>query len=157
MRVLFPTNLDKATNSTSIVLREIALRLPQHSFYSFSQPATPEDRALGAWLWELPHLHCIRPIDALRMCFDVVHHHAATRPALAMVGLSKARSLGRCRHVFTAASVNPQANYYMYYRLAVQRADHLVPLSRHVATSIETVIGRHSDTIIPNGVDRTRL
>jgi glycosyltransferase involved in cell wall biosynthesis len=153
MRVLFPTHLDKATNATSIVLRELALRLPQHSFYSFSQPATPEDRELGDWLWELPHLHRIRPVDALRMRFDVVHHHAATRPALAMVGLSKARSLGRCWHVFTSAQVTPQASYYPYYRLAVQRADCLVALSRHVATSIETVIGCHAHAIIPNGVD----
>jgi glycosyltransferase involved in cell wall biosynthesis len=131
----------------------VALRLPQHTFYSFSQPTTPEDRELGAWLWGLPHVRCIRPGDVLRTSFDVVHHHAATLPGLALVGLSRARSLGRCRHVFTAAQVTPQANYYPYYRLAVQRAHTVVALSRHVSATLHEVIGRRADAVIPNGVD----
>jgi glycosyltransferase involved in cell wall biosynthesis len=153
MRVLFPTHLDKAANPTSIVLREVARHLPQCTFYSFSQPTTPEDHDLGAWLWRLPQIQCIRPADALRLRFDVVHHHAVTTRALALVRLSKARSLGRCLHVYTAAQVDPQASYYANYLLAVQRANRLVALSRDVAATLNEATGRRADAIIPNGVD----
>lgn len=153
MRVLFPTNLDKATNSTSIVLREVARHLPQCTFYSFSQPTTPEDHALGAWLWRLPQIRRIRLADVLRLRFDVVHHHAATARALALVRLSKARSLGRCLHVYTATQIDSQASYYAHYLRAVQRANRLVALSRDVAVALDEAIGRRADAIIPNGVD----
>lgn len=153
MRILFPTHLDRSANSTATVLREVALRLPDLHFCSFSKPESPEDRALGQRLWRTPHIQRITLADLLRTPFALAHHHAATRRALALVQAARLRSLGQARHIFTAAQVDAHDPFSRQYAAAIRRADAVVAVSRSVASEIEAQLGRRVTAVIPNGVD----
>lgn len=154
IRVLYPINLDRWKFPVSSSLRELTVRNPQIDFYSFSSPITEEDKTLGQALWDQPHIHQIATSDILKRRFDIVHHASATTRNLAAVAVAKARSLGKCIHIFTAP-IQPHTDdrYYKQYVWSVRRADVLAAVSYAVADDIQTQFGRKVDAVIPSGVD----
>ncbi len=153
-RILLPISLDRVSTPISTLLRKIAEGNPGIDFYSFSSPLTDEDRECAKELWSLSHLHRTSTSRLLLQRYDVVHHASATPRNLAAVGLSKARSLGCTRHVFTA-NCEPYASdpYLKYYRSAVRRADDVVAVSRAVERGVRDWFRRDCDAVIPNGFD----
>ncbi|NJK80390.1 MAG: glycosyltransferase family 4 protein [Chloroflexaceae bacterium] len=151
MRVLYPISIDRWSYSLTNVLREIALRSPDMQFYSFSNPLLEEDRRLGEQFWAHPHIHPIRQRNLLTRSFDIVHYRAVTPQSLAAVALAWARSGGRGRRIFTAASIPPDFPVYHQYQAAVHLADVLIAVSKAVAESIREQFGRTVDAVIPNG------
>ena len=154
MRVLLPINLDRCKFPVATSLRELTIRNPEIDFYSFSSPTSDEDRALGAVLWSQPHIHKIRVTDLLWQRFDIVHHASATPRNLIAASLAKARSFGKCVHIFTAP-IQPHDDdeFYRQYITSVHRADVLGAVSHAVATDIQVQFGRTVDAVIPSGVD----
>jgi glycosyltransferase involved in cell wall biosynthesis len=154
MRILFPINLDRCKFPVATSLRELTLRNPEIDFYSFSSPTSDEDRALGEHLWSQPHIHKIGVPDLIWQRFDIVHHASATPRNLVAASLAKARSFGKCTHIFTAP-IQPHADdeFYRQYVTSVYRADVLAAVSYAVAKDIETQFGRKVDAVIPSGVD----
>lgn len=154
MKVLYPINLDRWKFPVSTSLRELTFRNPTIDFYSFSSPTSDEDRQLGKLLWDQPHIHPIKPLDILRQPFDIVHHASATQRNLAAVALAKARSWGKCVHIFTAPIQPHQSDrYYQQYVASVYRSDVLAAVSHAVAEDIQSQFGRKVDAVIPSGVD----
>lgn len=154
MRILFPINLDRCKFPVSTSLRELTLRNPEFDFYSFSSPTSDEDRDLGKFLWEQPHIHKIQISDLLWQRFDIVHHASATPRNLVAASLAKARSFGKCTHIFTAP-IQPHDDdeFYRQYVTSVRRADVLGAVSHAVAKDIQEQFGRAVDAVIPSGVD----
>jgi glycosyltransferase involved in cell wall biosynthesis len=155
LRVLLPINLDRWKFPVSTSLRELTLRNPDIDFYSFSNPASEEDRRLGEEiLWSKPNVHKISTVDLARRSFDIIHHASATPRNLLAASIAKARSLGRCVHVFTAP-IQPHDDdeFYQQYVTSVHRADVLGAVSYAVAQDIQEQFGRSVDAVIPSGVD----
>jgi glycosyltransferase involved in cell wall biosynthesis len=154
MRVLFPINLDRCKFPVATSLRELTLRNPEIDFYSFSSPTSDEDRALGEFLWSQPHIHKIKVADLIWQRFDIVHHASATPRNLIAAAIAKARSLGKCKHIFTAP-IQPHDDdeFYRQYVTSVRRADVLGAVSHAVAKDIQEQFGRKVDAVIPSGVD----
>lgn len=154
VQVLYPINLDRWKFPVSTSLRELTIRNPGIDFYSFSSPTSEEDRVLGTSLWSHPHIHKITAIGLLRQRFDIVHHASATTRNLAAVSIAKARSLGKCVHIFTAP-IQPHKDdkYYRQYIKSVHTADVLAAVSYAVADDVEKQFGRKVDAVIPSGVD----
>jgi glycosyltransferase involved in cell wall biosynthesis len=154
MRVLFPINLDRCKFPVATSLRELTLRNPEIEFYSFSSPTSDEDRALGEFLWNQPHIHKIRVSDLIWQRFDIIHHASATPRNLLAASLAKARSFGKCIHIFTAP-IQPHADdeFYHQYVTSVHRADVLAAVSHAVAKDVEAQFSRKVDAVIPSGVD----
>lgn len=154
MRVLIPITLDRWRHSVATGLRETCLRIPDISFYSFSQPVYEEDRILGEAIWARPNIHAVNPLTAFLSSFDVVHHASSTNRNMIAAVLARALSLGRCRHLFTA-SIQPfrQDPWYRHYGLCVRSAHKLTAVSRAVADSVRKEFGRTADAVILNGVD----
>ncbi|WNZ27677.1 glycosyltransferase family 4 protein [Leptolyngbya sp. NK1-12] len=90
----------------------------------------------------------------LRQPFDIVHHASATPRNLVAATLAKARSFGKCVHIFTAP-IQPHENdqYYQQYVTSIYRADVLAAVSHAVAEDIYAKFGRKVDAVIPSGVD----
>jgi len=156
MRVLLPITLDRWRHSIATALRETCIRISDVSFYSFSDPLSEEDRVLGEIVWAHPHLYRIQTLDAFRDTFDVVHHASATNRNLTASLGARVRSLGGCRHLFSA-QVEPFKDdpWYWHYRFAIHTAHRLTAVSKVVADSVKKHFGRSVDAIIPNGVDLT--
>lgn len=154
MRVLLPINLDRWNNSIPSILRETCVRIPDISFYSFSNPRSEEDRILGQSFWAHSHLHRVRMLTALDTSFDLVHHASSTHKNLLAALLVRLRSVGGCAHLFSG-QVEPFENdpWYPHYRLSVWMADRITAVSQVVADGIKRHFGRDVDAIIPNGVD----
>lgn len=154
MKVLFPINLDRCKFPVATSLRELTLRNPNIDFYSFSSPTSDEDRALGEFLWSQPHIHQIQVADLIWQRFDIVHHASATPRNLIAASLAKARSFGKCIHIFTAP-IQPHDDdgFYRQYVTSVHRADVLGAVSHAVAKDIQEQFGRTVDAVIPSGVD----
>lgn len=154
LRVIYPINLDRWRFPVSTSLRELTIRNPEIDFYSFSKPTSEEDRVLGSQFWSKPHIHQISLLDLLRLRFDIVHHASATTQNLVAASLVKARSLGKCVHIFTAP-IQPHKDdgYYRQYVKSVQTADVLAAVSHAVAADLEEQFGRKVDAVIPSGVD----
>ncbi len=154
MRVLFPINLDRCKFPVATSLRELTLRNPEIDFYSFSSPTSDEDRALGEFLWNQPHIHKIQVADPIWTRFDIVHHASATPRNLIAASIAKARSFGKCTHLFTAP-IQPHDDdkFYRQYVTSVRRADVLAAVSHAVAKDIQEQFGRTVDAVIPSGVD----
>jgi glycosyltransferase involved in cell wall biosynthesis len=154
MRVLYPINLDRCKFPVATSLRELTLRNPEIDFYSFSSPTSEEDRALGEPLWSQTHIHKIRVSDLVWQRFDIIHHASATPRNLMAALLAKARSFGRCVHIFTAP-IQPHTDdeFYRQYVTSVHRADVLAAVSYAVAKDVQAQFGRKVDAVIPSGVD----
>jgi len=155
MRVIIPINLDRWKFPVSTSLRELTLRNPDIDFYSFSSPASEEDQRLGKEvLWSKPNVHKISTLDLARQSFDIIHHASATPRNLLAASLAKARSFGRCVHIFTAP-IQPHEDdeFYRQYVISVRRADVLGAVSHAVAKDIQEQFGRKVDAVIPSGVD----
>jgi len=155
IRVLLPINLDRWKFPVSTSLRELTLRNPDIEFYSFSSPASEEDKQMGAEvLWSKPNVHKISTLDLINQQFDIIHHASATPRNLLAASLAKTRSFGRCVHIFTAP-IQPHQDdeYYRQYVTSVYRADVLGAVSHAVAKDIEAQFGRKVDAVIPSGVD----
>jgi glycosyltransferase involved in cell wall biosynthesis len=155
VNILYPINLDRWKFPVATSLREVALRNSQFNFYSFSSPSSEEDKILGQEiLWSKPHIHHISQASLLQKQFDIVHHASATTRNLAAALLAKARSFGRCVHIFTAP-IQPHTDddFYRQYVLSVRFADVLAAVSHAVAKDIEVQFGRKVDAVIPSGVD----
>lgn len=154
VQVLYPINLDRWKFPVSTSLRELTIRNPSIDFYSFSSPTSEEDKVFGSSLWSQPHIHKISTIGLLQQRFDIVHHASATTRNLAAASIAKARSLGKCVHIFTAP-IQPHKDdkYYQQYVKSVRTADVLAAVSYAVADDIEKQFGRKVDAVIPSGVD----
>jgi alpha-maltose-1-phosphate synthase len=154
MRILFPIHLDRCKFPVATSLRELTLRNPEIDFYSFSSPTSDEDRVLGELLWSQPHIHKIRVADLVWQSFDIIHHASATPRNLIAASLAKARSFGKCTHIFTAP-IQPHDDdeFYRQYVTSVRRADVLGAVSHAVARDIQEQFGRTVDAVIPSGVD----
>lgn len=155
MRVLFPINLDRWKFPVATSLRELTLRNSKIDFYSFSSPTSDEDRRLGqSLLWSQSHIHKIHVADLMLKRFDIIHHASATPRNLLAASLAKARSLGRCVHIFTAP-IQPHKDdgYYKEYVKSVYTADVLAAVSHAVADDVQAQFGRKVDAVIPSGVD----
>ena len=154
MRVLLPITLDRWRHSIATVLRETSIRISDVSFYSFSNPLSEEDRILGKAVWARPHLYRVQALSALKTNFDLVHHASATNRNLTACFAARLRSLGGCRHVFSAQVEPFQGDpCYWHYRLAVRTAHKLTAVSKVVAEGVKNHFGKSVDAIIPNGVD----
>jgi alpha-maltose-1-phosphate synthase len=154
IRVLYPINLDRCKFPVATSLRELTLRNPEIDFYSFSSPTSDEDRTLGKHLWSQPHIHKIRASDLIWQRFDIIHHASATPRNLLAVSLAKTRSLGKCKHIFTAP-IQPHTDddFYRQYVISVHRADVLAAVSYAVANDVQAQFDRKVDAVIPSGVD----
>lgn len=154
MRLLLPINLDRCKFPVATSLRELTLRNPEIDFYSFSSPTSDEDRVLGEFLWSQPHIHKIQVADLVWQSFDIIHHASATPRNLIAASLAKARSFGKCTHIFTAP-IQPHDDdeFYREYVTSVRRADVLGAVSYAVAKDIQEQFGRKVDAVIPSGVD----
>ncbi len=154
MRILLPINLDRCKFPVATSLRELTLRNPEIDFYSFSSPTSDEDRVLGEFLWNQPHIHKIQITDLVWQSFDIIHHASATPRNLIAASLAKARSFGKCTHIFTAP-IQPHDDdeFYREYVTSVRRADVLGAVSYAVAKDIQEQFGRKVDAVIPSGVD----
>ena len=154
MKVLVTLNIDAFQFSMPTVLRENCIRIPEIDFYSFSNPLTEEDRRLGRKFWSYPNIHQTTIAQALSMCFDVVHQGLPTSRSFAGALIARARSIGRCGHLFTAY-VEPfrEDPSYWHYALSIRTAGKLVAVSRAVADGVKRTFGRSVDAVIPNGVD----
>jgi len=155
LRVLLPINLDRWKFPVSTSLRELTLRNPHIDFYSFSSPSSEEDRKMGdEILWSKPNVHKISTVDLLKQSFDIIHHASATPRNLLAASLAKARSFGKCVHIFTAP-IQPHDDdeFYQQFVTSVRRADVLGAVSHAVAKDIQEQFGRKVDAVIPSGVD----
>jgi glycosyltransferase involved in cell wall biosynthesis len=154
MRVLLPINLDRWRFSIATALRETCIRIPEIAFYSFSNPITEEDRVLGESIWKRPNLHRLGPLRTFHHQFDIVHQASATNRNLAASLLARARSLGRCRHLYTAqVEFYREDPWYWHHEVCVRIAHRITAVSRAVADSVRKTFGRSVDAVIPNGVD----
>jgi glycosyltransferase involved in cell wall biosynthesis len=152
--ILLPIHLDRWRNPIASKMREAAIRMPEFDFYSFSAPATAEDRRRSIALWEYENVHRIRACDLVFRSYDIVHHASATPANIAASLLARARGWGRTQHVFTASTPpNKDDRYNRAYRISIALADHVLAVSPHTAKSVERSMGRSVEAVIPNGVD----
>ncbi len=154
LRVLLPIHLDRWRHPIASKLREVATRMPDLHFSSFSSPETPEDQRLAPGLWSKEHIHRISLATLGWQRFDIVYHASATPANIAASLLAKARGMGHTRHVFTV-SVMPRADdrFAGSVRLGIGRADHVLAVSKAVAEEVEASFGRKVEHVVPNGVD----
>ena len=154
MKILVPITLDRWRHSIAPALRETCIRIDDMSFYSFSNPASQEDRELGSAVWARPNMHQLSSWDVLTERFDVVHHGSATNKNLAASILARLIGAGRCTHVYTA-QVEPyrQDPWYWHYRCCTLLAQRVTAVSTAVADALKREFGRKVDNIIPNGAD----
>ncbi len=153
-QVLLPIHLDRWRHPIASKLREVAARLPDVQFSSFSSPETPEDLRLAPGLWSLANIQRIGLASLVARRFDIVYHASATPANIAASLLAKARGMGRPRHIFTA-SVGPRDDdpYAGSVRFAITFADHVLAVSMAAAEVVELRFGRKVECIVPNGVD----
>jgi glycosyltransferase involved in cell wall biosynthesis len=152
--ILLPIHLDRWRNPIASKMREAAIRMPEFDFYSFSAPATSEDRRLSIALWEHENVHRIRASDLVFHRYDIVHHASASPANIAVSLLARARGWGRTQHVFTASTPpNKDDRYNRAYRISIALADHILAVSPHTAKSVEWSMGRRVEGVIPNGID----
>lgn len=152
MKVLFPIHIDRWRSPIASLLREIAIRVPDFKFYSFSKPETIEDRKLGEIFWKLNHVTKLHtPLEIAVHKFDIVHHASATLRNFIAARLAKAKG---AIHIFTA-NIEPHCDdkYLNWYIRSVKSCDVLVAVSKAVSKSLESWFGRKADAVIPNGVD----
>jgi glycosyltransferase involved in cell wall biosynthesis len=152
MRILLPINLDRARSPISCLLREVGLRCPHIEFYGGFSPVDEEDRQLGAMLRSLPNIQEFKPSHLLTRKFDLVHHASASVQNYSAARLSKFRSMGMARHLFTAnCQPYPTHPRLSLLRKCVRNADHLVSVSQVVSDDFERELGRSAERVIPNG------
>ncbi|HVE92181.1 MAG TPA: glycosyltransferase family 4 protein [Actinomycetota bacterium] len=151
--VLMPIHLDRWRNAISTELREIAVRVPDVSFFSFSGPETAEDAELGSGLWERENMSIASIGDVASRRFDVVHHASSTWRSIGAVAAVRLRSR-RVRHIYTSSV--ERFSWHPHVRaedLAVRSAHIVCAVSEAVAASIKKHYGRTVDAVIPNAVD----
>ena len=154
LRILYPINLDHWQFPVATSLRELTLRNSHIDCYSFSSPASEEDKTFGQQLWQRPNIHKISALDLPLKQFDIVHHASATPRNLTAANLAKLRSLGQCIHLFTAPiQPHKEDSYYKQYVTSVYKADVLAAVSHAVADDIKAQFDRKVDAVIPSGVD----
>ncbi|NNC90389.1 MAG: glycosyltransferase family 4 protein [Akkermansiaceae bacterium] len=99
-------------------------------------------------------MHLISPHEVLTRRYDIVQHASSTNRNVAAALLGKVRSLGRCRHLFTAnLEVTPDNGHYRQFVASLKFADRVVAVSEAVKRSVENDFGRKVDWIVPNGFD----
>ncbi len=152
--ILYPIHIDQWRRPIASKMREVATRITDMDFYTFSRPASEEDRILGQSFWAYPHIHRIKAVDVLRRRYDIVHHASATKANLTAALLAKARGRGKTVHIF-AASVQPHDDdcYYREYVKSIKVADVVLAVSQVVAEDVKKYLGREVDAVIPNGVN----
>lgn len=153
-QVLLPIHLDRWRNPIASKLREVAVRMPDFTFHSFSSPRTEEDRQRGTELWARRNLHRSGYADIALRRFDIVHHASSTPANLLAVLTARARGLGRTHHVFTASMpVDETDSYFREFSLSVSLAHHVLAGSKAIQESLLQRLGRRADGVLPNGVD----
>lgn len=154
MKVLLPINLDRVRSPIPTLLREVATRLGDHQFESFSSPQSEEDRACSEKLWGHPNIKRTTAAKAAVTRYDRVWHASVTPANVAAATLAKLRSFGRCRHVATAnVEMGSSLRYSKLFPIALRRADCVVSVSKAVAGSLERDYGIKTDAVVPNGFD----
>lgn len=155
IKILYPIHIDRWTNPIATLAREVAIRVHDMNFYTFSGPTSEEDITLGARFWAHSHIHRLtipRFFATARQC-DILHQFYMTDASRA-VSFFMRRWQQRCIHVFTAnLQPYPGLNKLKRYARAVYLADIVVAVSEAVANSIFQMFDRSVDAIIPNGVD----
>lgn len=154
MRILLPITLDRWRHSIATAQRETSIRIRDFAFYSFSNPATEEDRILGESIWTHSHLHRVSLLTAFKGSYDIVHHSSSTNRNLTASFLARLRSLGKCGHLFSAqVEPFPQDPWYRHFHFSVRAAHKITAVSKVVADGVMRHFGRAVDAVIPNGVD----
>lgn len=152
--IVIPHHIDRWRHPIASKMREVARRIPEIDFYSFSSPQTEEDRTLGKEFWSLDHIHKCGKMVLIKRSFNAVHHASATPSNIAATLVSKVRGAGRTVHIYTA-SVEPHKEdpYWREYAWSITHCQLLIAGANIISKGIEARFGRTANLVLTNGVD----
>ena len=156
LSIVIPHHIDRWRHPIASKMREVARRIPEIDFYSFSSPQTGEDLKLGEEFWGLEHIHKCGKMALVKQSFNAVHHASATPSNIAASLVSRARGACRTVHIYTA-SVEPHKEdpYWREYAWSVNHCQLLIAGAGTILRGIESRFGRTADLVLINGVDHS--
>lgn len=155
MKILLPISLDRWRNPIATLLRACVMTNPDIEFFSYSRPASEEDRQLGEEFWSLPNIVSLSQPKLATTRFDLVHTASISWRNLAAVIAAKCRSSGRCSYLATInLEVGPKdGKDWTLLQVAEELADGLVSVSEAAGVGVAERCTDRFLQVIPNGFD----
>lgn len=157
MKICLPISLDCWRNPIATLQRACVVMNPDLEFFSYSNPASDEDRRLAVDFWALPNITVSSQAKLATTRFDLIHTASISVHNQAAVLAAKLRSGGKAAYLATInlqVGANDGKDWHLL-KSAEKLATGIVSVSEAAGSGVRQRCSDRFLGIIPNGFDAT--